>query len=174
MLKITLTGPESTGKTTLTKALAKHYNTVYVPEYARNYIATLNRKYTLNDIIHIAQQQAKLEDEWLPKANKILFCDTDMLVTKVWCDYVFGECPTYIKQAVNERHYDLSLLTYIDVPWVQDGLREHPNPRTRQTLFDTYYQALGLKKQVVMVLKGSHHTRMETAITAIDTLLLNK
>ena len=91
--KIALIGPESTGKTTLCDALARHYNTNWVAEFSREYISSLNRKYTLADIEHCTKTQLKSEEEKLLTAKNYLFCDTELIVAKVWCEDVFKTVP---------------------------------------------------------------------------------
>ena len=82
--RIVLTGAESTGKTALARQLADYYHTIYVPEYAREYIENLNRPYEYNDIEQIAKKQIKLENESIHKANRYLFLDTALIIIKIW------------------------------------------------------------------------------------------
>ena len=91
--KIALIGPESSGKTTLCRELAAYFHTVWVPEFARTYIALLDRKYTLEDIEYCAEEQLKSEAHLLEKANRFLFCDSELIIAKVWCEDVFKTSP---------------------------------------------------------------------------------
>jgi NadR type nicotinamide-nucleotide adenylyltransferase len=166
MKRVVITGPESTGKSWLAKNLAKHYDTVWVPEYARDYIASLKREYTQNDILYIAQQQLKLEQEQAQKANGLLFCDTSMLVTKIWSDFVFGSCPDWIEQQLDNHIYDLYLLCYIDTPWEEDPLREHPNKR--KTLFSIYENELKQRDFPFEIITGLDTQRLNNAVHAIE------
>lgn len=166
MKRIVITGPESTGKSWLTKNLAKHYNTVWVPEYARDYIASLNREYNQNDILYIAQQQLELEQEKAQKANSLLFCDTSMLVPKIWSDFVFGRCPDWIEQQLDNHIYDLYLLCYIDTPWEEDPLREHPHKR--KTLFSIYENELKQRDFPFEIITGLNNERLNNAVHAIE------
>ena len=125
IIKVVLFGPESTGKTTLSKQLARHYNTVWVPEYAREYLQDKwnNQRKTCetHDLIPIAEGQMKLENELARKADRVLICDTDLLETKVYSEeYYGGFVDPALDQAVNVNEYDLYLLTYIDIPWEHD------------------------------------------------------
>ncbi|MCF8332336.1 MAG: ATP-binding protein [Bacteroidales bacterium] len=166
MKRIVITGPESTGKSWLAKNLAKHYQTIWVPEYARDYIAHLNRPYQQHDILTIAQQQLKNEEKMLTKADRYLFADTSVLVAKIWSDFVFGQCDPWIEQKIDEHRYDLYLLCYIDTPWEYDPQREHPHARGE--LFQLYKQELLSRNLPYKIITGIHQNRLENAIKAID------
>lgn len=172
-IKIVLFGPESTGKTTLSKQLAKHYNTVCVPEFARDY---LQKKWNesqqiceLSDIVPIARGQIESENELLSKANKLLICDTDVLETKVYSQVFYNETPKELDTIIKDRFYDLHLLTYIDTPWVPDDLRDRPNKR--EEMFTSFEKALQQYKKKYILLRGSKKTRLKTAVAAIDQIL---
>jgi len=166
--RIAIVGPESTGKTTLAEQLAKHYNTVFVPEYAREYIGKLKKIYTLKDIEIISKKQLELEDAKAEQANKILFCDTNLIVSKIWAEYVFGKCPQWILDEIKNRHYNFYLLTNIDLPWVGDEQREHPN--LREPLFGLYEQELKEKKFSFSVVSGINEERFLNAKKALENL----
>ncbi len=173
MLKIVLTGPESTGKTTLARQLAEHYQTLWVPEYARFYLSRLRRSYKQEDVLEIAKSQVQWEDAWAKQANGLLFCDTALLVPKIWLQFKYGCENEWIEAQLKTRTYDLYLLCDIDLPWGTDPLREHPNLKDRQALFDLYYsenQALGAN---FAILSGSISERLQFAIRKVDTLLEN-
>ena len=99
--KIAVVGPESTGKSTISAQLAAHYNTVWVPEYAREYCAALTAPCTWQDEINMFRGQIELEKRILPQANKILICDTTFITVKIWSDYMFGETPQWWKSCQN-------------------------------------------------------------------------
>ncbi|MFW6019386.1 MAG: AAA family ATPase [Bacteroidales bacterium] len=170
MKRIVITGPESTGKSWLAENLAKHYKTTWVPEYARDYVANLDRDYTQEDILHIAQNQLKTEEEKAKKANGLLFCDTSMLVAKIWSDFVFGSCPSWIEKQLTNHIYDLYLLCYIDTPWEEDPLREHPHKR--KTLFTIYENELKQRKFPFEIITGSGNERLKNAIHAVKKHML--
>ena len=120
-LRVVLYGPESTGKTTLAKALATHYQTPWVEEFARPYLQEKWEKEqsvcTLEDLPIIAQGQLDAENKAIEQANKLIICDTNILVTKVWSETHFdGYCAPELKTILANTHYDLYLLTSIDVP----------------------------------------------------------
>ncbi len=177
VVKVVLFGPESTGKTTLSQQLARHYHTVWTPEFAREYLQNKWNNYRKtcenSDLIPIAIGQMKLENELAKKADKVLICDTDLLETKVYSqEYYGGFVDTYLDKAAKENEYDLYLLTYIDTPWEADDLRDRPEQR--QEMFDAFEKALKGHKKNYILLKGSKETRLKKAITAIDKILSSK
>jgi NadR type nicotinamide-nucleotide adenylyltransferase len=122
--RIAVVGPESTGKTTLTQLLAKHFQTVWMPEYGREYVDTHPlAELTLDDIEQIARGQQAGEERHARAANRLLFCDTDLLTTTLWSRHFFGECPAWIETAAREARYDLTLLLAPDVAWIDDPQR---------------------------------------------------
>lgn len=167
MQKIIITGPESTGKTTLAQQLAQHYQTVWVPEYARDYIDQLNRKYEEDDLLEIAKGQVAREDEIVTKYNpERLVCDTSLLVLKVWSLVKYQRCHPWILEQLDQRKVDLYFLTYFDIPWEADPQREHPHQREK--LFQIYERELQNKPHLIV--GGSREERMKTAVQAIDHL----
>jgi len=174
IIKVVLFGPESTGKTTLSRQLAVHYNTVWAPEFARDYLQKKwnNERKTCetSDLIPIAIGQMKLENKLAKKADKILICDTDLLETKVYSESYYGgivdaDLDTYAVQ----NQYDLYFLTNIDTPWEADDLRDKPNER--REMFDVFENALKKYKRSYILLSGDKKTRLQTAVKAIDKLL---
>ncbi|MDD2412054.1 MAG: ATP-binding protein [Bacteroidales bacterium] len=165
-MKIAITGPESTGKTSLAQNLAKEFKTLCTSEFARNYLDEINRPYEFEDIEIIAKNQRKLEDDLLPKANKILFCDTDMLVTKIWSEFVYGKCSPWITKEFEANRYNLYLLCNIDIEWEYDPQREHPHKR--QELFDIYKNTLEAYKFPYIIVNGTGNQRVQNAIKAIQ------
>ena len=138
--RIAITGPESTGKSELSIKLADHFSTIFVSEYSREYLRNRGANYTIEDVLNIAKGQLNAEERVAYKANKLLFCDTDMLVAKIWCNEVFNECPEWIENKVIEHKYDLYLLCYPDLEWESDPLRENPN--NREYLYEQYLKEL--------------------------------
>ncbi len=178
--KIVIIGPESTGKSTLCSQLATHFNSIWVEEYAREYLLTNGTQYTYNDLLTIAQGQLNLEEKKLntPMPNTQypipLFIDTDMYVMKVWCEFVFGNCHWWILDQIAERKYDLYLLCNIDLPWVKDELREYPDVEQRRKLY-RYYKDLLINQSVPWVdIKGSHEERLQQAIVAVTQHMKEK
>ncbi len=167
--RIALLGPECTAKSSLSEALAKHFNTVWIPEYARTHLASLNRKYTLEDIIEISQVQIEQERIAVEKANNYIFVDTELIISKVWCLDVFKTCPEWISSSLLKTKFDLYLLTYPDLPWEEDVLRE--NPHRREYLFDWYEKELMELSANYVIIKGRGDVRIENCIKAINQLL---
>ncbi|TPE44746.1 AAA family ATPase [Pontibacter mangrovi] len=171
MIKIAITGPESTGKSTLAEQLAAQYNTVWVPEYARTYVGNLGRPYTLADIEAIARGQLALEQELQQQARGILFSDTDMLVLKIWSEHAFGHCPAWILEELQTQDYNLCLLMGVDLPWEPDPQREHPH--LRQYFYDWYKRELEALQVPFAEVGGQHQERLQLATRHVEALLHN-
>ena len=167
--KIAIVGPECTGKSDLSAFLAEHFKTDWVPEYARGYIDNLIRPYEEHDLLTIAHGQTRLEDKYIEGAKKLLFCDTNLLVIKVWSEFKFGTCDPDILETMKARRYDLHLLTYVDIPWENDPLREHPNQR--EQLYEIYFKELKALNVPFIEIRGEKEQRRKTAIEAVDRLL---
>ena len=174
IIKVVLFGPESTGKTTLSDQLARHYNTVWAPEYAREYLQKKwnNERKTCenSDLIPIAIGQMKLENKLAKKADKLLICDTDLLETKVYSEeYYGGHVNEYLDKAALDNQYDLYLLTYVDTPWEADDLRDKPEQRLE--MFKAFESTLKKHKRPYILLKGDKKKRLQDATEAINKLL---
>jgi NadR type nicotinamide-nucleotide adenylyltransferase len=168
--KIVIIGPESTGKSTLCEELSLHYQTTWCPEYARTFLLANNKKYDYEDLLTIAKGQLALEDSTLIQAkNNLYFIDTDMYVMKVWCEFVFGKCHTWILDRIIERKYDLYLLCNVDLPWIKDELREYPDLEIRRKLYHIYKDIM-INQQVPWIdISGSYEERLQKAIAAINS-----
>jgi NadR type nicotinamide-nucleotide adenylyltransferase len=172
MKKVVVIGPESTGKSTLCQQLAAHYGVSWVPEYARQYLLQHGTNYSYDNLLTIAKGQVALEEEYLSRAQgPALFIDTDMYVMKVWCEFVYGNCHQWILDCIAERRYDFYFLCNIDLPWVQDGLREYPDIENRQKLYRMYHDILVNQSVPWMEISGSEEERLQQAIEATDKLL---
>jgi NadR type nicotinamide-nucleotide adenylyltransferase len=167
--KIAIVGPESTGKSTLTKLLAKHYNTLWVAEFARYYCAALTSPCTMQDEINMFHGQVALEESVLAMADKdFIFCDTTFLTVKIWSDEMLGGTPQIVLDALKERTYDLYLLLDIDLPWEEDPLRDFPH--MREHFMNIWYKELhDLSANYVLI--GGIENRFQNAVAAIDTYL---
>ncbi|MGQ0828617.1 MAG: AAA family ATPase [Bacteroidota bacterium] len=166
IIRIALIGPESTAKTTLSENLANHYKTVLVKEYAREYLSNLHRKYNINDILTIAKEQLKHEQQLLLQANKFIFVDTELILAKVWCEDLFNTCPDWILKNILNYQYDLYLLTFPDIPWEEDPLRE--NPHRRELLFNWYEKELKKINANYAIIKGVGRSRLDNCISIIE------
>lgn len=171
--RIVIYGPESTGKTTLANDLANHYKTKCAPEYAREYLQKkwdlLEEKCNLNDLINIALGQINLENKIVSKSKKFIFCDTNILVTKVWSETHFnGYCSPEIKKILRSVSYDYYLLTNIDVPWVKDDLRDRPNDR--EEMFSYFKKELDINEVKYSLVSGDREERLKRAILILDKI----
>jgi nicotinamide riboside kinase len=174
IIKIAIFGPESTGKTTLATQLAEYYRTVWVPEFARDYLQEKldsgRGVCDVNDMLPIAYGQTKLENEKVLIAKKYLFCDTNLLVTKVFSELYYNFCDPSLDQAARTHQYDLFFLTDIDVPWEKDELRDSPNGR--ETIFGVFKQSLIDNNKQFIVISGDKETRLKKAVAIIEDLTM--
>ena len=176
-IKVVLFGPESTGKTTLSQQLARHYNSVWVPEYAREYLQDKwnNERKTCEpkDLLPIAIGQMNLENKLAKKTDSVLICDTDLLETKVYSEvYYSGTCDPILEAHALKNSYDIYFLTYIDTPWEADDLRDKPNER--EHMFHAFESALKTHNKPYVLLKGNKEERLKLAVEHIDNLLTKK
>jgi len=194
--KIVIIGPESTGKSTLCEKLAAYYNTSWVPEYAREYLEKNGSEYNYDDLLTIAKGQIELEEKVsgiryqvsgtrstftthhspltthhspFTTHHSLLFIDTDLYVMKVWAEFVFNKCHNWILNRIAERKYDLYLLCDVDLPWVEDALREYPDKKIREKLF-LFYKELMVNQSVPWtIISGNYEQRLNKAIQFINT-----
>ncbi len=177
VIKVVLFGPESTGKTSLAEMLANHYNTVWVEEFMREYLQEKwdkeKRICEPKDMIPIAEGQMKRENALTEKANKLLISDTNLLELKVYSEaYYDGFCDSQLLKHALNNQYHLYFLTYIDVPWTPDDLRDKPDDRIG--MFKRFEKELKNHQKPYVVLKGDLIDRFNVAIEEIDKLLKDK
>lgn len=164
--KIAVIGPESTGKSELCQHLSFHYNTEWVPEYARFYLDRLGRDYEQSDLKLIAETQLDWEDDKEEYANDYLFCDTNLIVMKIWSDHKYGSTDEWIEGQLKARKYDFYLLNNIDIAWTPDPQREHPTMRKHFfSLFKKYLEDHQLPYAIVSGIEGE---RKKCAVDAIE------
>ncbi|MBL0145987.1 MAG: ATP-binding protein [Chitinophagaceae bacterium] len=169
--KIVVIGPESTGKSTLCEQLAAHYNTIWVKEYAREYLLKNGTDYSFDNLLEIAKGQINNEQLAISNLqNTPLIIDTDMYVMKVWCEFVFNQCHHWILNRIVERKYDLYLLCNIDLPWIKDELREYPDLKTREKLYHHYKDIMVSQNVQWVDISGNHNARLQKAINAINKI----
>lgn len=192
--KIVVVGPESTGKSTLCEQLAAHYQTSWIPEYAREYLVENGTDYSYENLFEIAKGQMRLEDDFTqtwhlergkelnktkykltgPAASHLgypLFIDTNLYVLKVWSEIAFNKCDNRVLTQIASRQYDLYLLCNPDLPWTPDALREYPDLKTRERIYHHYKDAMVNQKTNWIDIRGSYEERFETAVMAIDSML---
>ena len=161
MTKIIVTGPESSGKTTLCNALSKHFNLPFSKEYAREYLEKLNSNYTQDDLLKIAKGQLQTE-------NGLQLLDTDLITLKIWSEYKYGNCDNWIltqieKQKIENRFY---LICKPDIAWQADKQRENPNDR--EELFEIYKLELNDLGHKYFIVEGED--RVENSILKISSI----
>ena len=170
LIKIAIVGPESTGKSTISEQLALHYNTVWVPEYAREYCQNLVAACTLQDEINMFNGQLELEEQMAPFANRLLICDTTFITVKIWSDHMFGQTPQEVIDKLSHHTYDFYLLMNIDLPWQEDPLRDFPHMREHfLKVWHTELKALNANYSMV---SGTQNERFLNAVKEIDKFLL--
>jgi len=169
VIRVVVTGSECTGKTTLARALAEHYDTIWVPEFVRDFVEREGRAPVLADVEAIALGQQDREDKAAALANEILILDTDLLSTVVYSQHYYGSCPQAVESALASRPADLYLLCGIDVPWISDGDQRDRGDRREemQALFRDALTQRGLRFREV---RGNQRERMRFATSTLDEL----
>lgn len=168
--KIAVVGPESTGKSTLSAYLARHYQTIWVPEYAREYCEGLDRDCTIEDEINMFHGQLALEEKLIPQASRLLICDTTFITIKIWCDEWFGYTPQEVLDQLAQHPYDLYLLLSIDLPWQDDPLRNFPTKR--EHFMQVWHRELQALNVNYIVISGTGQERYNQAVKEVDQFLL--
>ncbi len=166
---IAIIGPESTGKSELCQQLAAHFQTEWVPEFARFYLDRLDRAYEKPDLKAIAEAQLTWEDDKAEYAKEYLFCDTNLIVIKIWSDHKYGETDPWITEQLANRTYAFYLLNNIDIPWTPDPQREHPT--LRKYFFNTYEEYLKSRNLPYAIVSGIEGERKKCALDALQSRL---
>jgi NadR type nicotinamide-nucleotide adenylyltransferase len=173
IIKIAVTGPESSGKTFTTEYLARTFDGWMVPEYGREYMEQLNRDYTYDDVVNIAKGQIDLEQKVTEDAIKedagIVFFDTELINTKIWCDEVFKKCEAFIIDGIINSDYDHYLLMKPDIEWEPDPLRESQHDRDR--LFELYLDLLQANSKSYTIIQGDKQQRLLSAVNIVKTFM---
>ncbi len=167
--KIVFTGPECSGKTTLSNSIARKLNVPLVKEYAREYLNNLDRKYSYSDLLKIAKGQLELEKNYISSESKsrLIICDTNLQVIKIWSQVKYFKCDPFILK--NQDRDAFYILCYPDFDWEHDPLREHPDKR--MMLFNKYYKDLKLENYNFIVAKGSPEARISLVFNHIKDML---
>ncbi|MBP6978807.1 MAG: ATP-binding protein [Lentimicrobiaceae bacterium] len=149
----------------LAQQLAERYHTLFVPEVARSYLSSIARPYEYEDLMRIAKEQFRMEEELIRKEKRYLFCDTDFIVLKIWSYDKFRKCDPWILEMVKRHRYDLYLLMDIDLPWEPDPQREDPD--RREFLFSLYQSELDRLGVDYYIISGRQEERVENAVRAV-------
>jgi nicotinamide riboside kinase len=167
--KIAFIGPESTAKSSLCEQLALHYNTAWSPEYAREYISDLNRPYEMNDVLHCIRKQIDSNKNAESKSSKLFFADNEAINGMVWLLDKYQSCPKWVMDEIISNPFDLYLLTYPDIDFVSDNVRE--NGDRRMYFYDWYKKELDLRKLNYAIIRGHGNARYENALKAVENFL---
>ena len=172
MMRVVVTGSECTGKTSLAKALAEHYDTPWVPEYARQFVLDKGAAADPGDVEAIARGQIELENQLAARAPSLLIQDTDLLSTVIYSRHYYGSCPAWIDEALNGRFADLYLLAGIDIPWIPDGDQRDRGDR-REEMQELFRRALIERELNFVEIRSSRQQRLRESVSIIDKLLSN-
>jgi NadR type nicotinamide-nucleotide adenylyltransferase len=167
--KIAVIGPESTGKSILSADLAAHYNAVWIPEYAREYVENLHLPYNFDDVCTIAKKQIEQETEAEKYEKPLVFFDTDLIITKIWFEYCYKKVPDFVTNNLKKGIMDYYLLCFPDISWQPDPVRE--NGDIREELFEKYKQEIEFLNKPYSIIKGKGKKRQQNAIGFIDKFL---
>lgn len=168
-IKIAIVGPESSGKTTLCSQLANYFNGAIVPEFARQYLSNLNRPYTLQDVLFIANEQLHLEQKIEQQGNKIIFCDTNLITIKIWLKVKYNYFNAQLEHNMLQNFYHAHFLTAPDLPWENDILREHPY--FRNELLNMHEDILNLNNIKFSLIDGIGEGRINKAIEEVKKII---
>ena len=171
IFKVCFYGPESTGKTTMARFMAERFNTVFVPEVAREIIDSNN--FTLDDVIRISQAQLQRVESMTPSANKLLICDTDLITTRVYAQHYLGKFPEQLTELERLEHFDAYFLFDVDIPWVADGLRDINAPEKRKTMFNLFKDALEQKNIAYHLIQGNYEERSRLVESLLSQFIKN-
>jgi len=166
-VNILVTGPESTGKSTISQFIADQFNAELIPEYARTYLELNGKDYKPDDLLVIAKDHYQLLQR--NQQTELRVCDTFLLNIKIWSDVKYGFCDPWIMDHYKKVKFDLVLLTSFDVPWIEDPLRE--NPENRQELFLMFKRELDAMQQKYIVLESNIDKRQEQVKNLLASIL---
>lgn len=172
MIRIAVTGPESSGKSSLCRELAEHYRTKWVPEFSRMYLTAKKGKYIQQDLTKILKGQLAMEQRMEGKANKLLFCDTEPINFLIWSDVKFGKIDSALIDLAYSVRYNYYILCYPDLEWEPDSLREEPTEQGRIELFNQFRNYLDADNKQYIIIRGT--LRKNVAISAIDNFMLQQ
>jgi NadR type nicotinamide-nucleotide adenylyltransferase len=174
-VRVAVVGAESTGTTTMARSLADHYQTVWVPEYGREYYEERlrrgegDRPWETAEFVHIAREQARLEDLGAAAANRVLICDTDPFATEIWHERYVGFKSDDVGAIARDRTYAIYFVTATDIPFVQDGFRD--GERIRDWMHRRFIEELDARRKRYVLLEGEPATRLRKAVEVVDEVI---
>ena len=168
-IKIAVIGPESSGKTTLCMQLAEYFNGAIVPEFARDYLVKLNKSYTLQDVLFIANEQLRLEKKIQQEGSKFIFCDTTLITIKIWLKVKYNYFNAQLENDMLHNFYHTHFLTVPDLPWENDPLREHPF--FRNELLMMHEEILNVNHFNYSLIDGIGEERINKAIEEVKKII---
>ena len=160
---IVITGAESTGKSTLTEALATHFNVPFIPEIAREYVEHLHEKYTFKDVVRIAKKQVEQLNLLKSTNHQFIFIDTWLIITKIWFEVVFEKIPDWFESEIQKNKIDLFLVCDTDLPWVSDSVRENGGEQ-RIILHNKYIETIQQYNFKYKIVSGKGEDRFKNAL----------
>lgn len=169
MLRVAITGPESTGKSTLASFLSRYFDAPLSEEFARSYLMKSDGEYSFETLSEIARGQLQNQYEADQFGTELVFYDTDLLVVKVWSNQKFGRCATDVLDCCSKQKVDLYLLPHFDIPWEDDSLRESPTDRA--SLFTVYLSEIQRLNIPFLIVRGNFFDRNFEAIKSIREYL---
>ena len=170
--RVVIIGSESSGTTTLARALAEHYRTTWVPEYGRTYSegrVHSSQPWRSDEFVHIATEQVRMEDALETLANRVLICDTDAFATAIWHERYMGTPSADVKRLAASRRYDLYVVTDVNIPFQRDDIRDGES--FRQWMQDRFIEELSKNSTPMMLVTGPHEERFAAAVKRIDEIL---
>lgn len=174
VIKIAITGPESSGKSFTAEYLAKTFDGWVVPEFAREYLNKLDRKYEYEDVVQIAKGQLDIEQKVPKDAAKenvdIIFFDSELINTKIWCEEKFHNVDPFILEGIQKSEFDHYLLMRPDIEWESDPQRE--NPKDRDRLFNLHIENLNYFQKSYTILQGGLEERLKLAQAVVKTFII--
>jgi NadR type nicotinamide-nucleotide adenylyltransferase len=165
---IVVTGPESTGKTLISAFLSRQLNCPWIPEYARDYIGSLDRHYNYSDLVHIAEIQVNLKNKIEKSGASMLVLDTWLIITKVWFQEVYNKYPVWIDNEIKMHKIDLFLICKPDIPWIPDPLRENGGEK-REYLMNRYIEEIQKTGMKYILIGGTGDERYKNAFESVKT-----
>ena len=167
MRKYAFLGPESTGKSTTAQLVAEQLQGIYIPEMARDYLATKGLQYTYHDILEIAHLQSSEESRYAATyPDSILLCDTEFITIEIWLEFLNYDVPQWIPTQIRASQYICYFLFDIDIPWVADPLRANENDR--EQLFRLFIEKLTYYQKPYHIIRGRGYERITQVMEKIE------